>query len=398
LIQTVDQAPVAELQQMIFGKGYVEQLAKQLGLFPRMSFSQSPIKQLQAPRNSTDVYYLLSIERKNCAQRNIFATLMAVIKALKPIVEGLGHPLTIHPVQNASDEPTIYDVDELETRKAELEGKYITNITTENWGNALKFRIRVATTLDLIHLLNRTADYNVNPSLTLEKHLSTLSIVVSVITQSRSDRTKLIGIAGSTQLDNRIRAKHEIVKLLKQKADFDLAPDKFELLSGKAQYPDDWIVPQDFDGCSEQVNCIIILSDEDIAQDLRDSLLTLDMLLEKPTGYQEIYNYTFFSLIPTNMEEGKRLLRGIERQCTYMTDNIRIEIKGIKLDMFTFVPQHTASTGQPTDHYTDPIATLLIDRSRVLQTDPSGKQCSTPFIRLHRLGRDRWVLWGLCKE
>jgi hypothetical protein len=277
--------------------------------------------------------------------------------------------------------------------KANLEGKYVTNITNEGWMNTLKFRIRVATTLDRIYLLNRTAEYNITPNETLEKHLSQLSTVITVISQDRCSRTGIIGIAGSTQLDHRPRATHEIVKLLKQEASFDIAPDKFILLSGKAQFPDDMDIPTDFIGCAEQVNCLVILSDEDIASDLRRALLSIDMPT-LPNGFQEIWNYTFFPLFPTDENEGKQLLRGIERQCTYITDTIRIEIKGIKIDMFTFIPQHTASSGRPTDHYTTPIATLLMDKGRVLQKNPSGRQCSTPFLRIHRLGSDRWVFRG----
>ena len=86
-MEVVENASVADLQQMIFGKGHLEQKAKDLGIFPRMSINQSPIKRMQAPRNSTEVSYLLSIERKNCAQRNIFTTLMSVLKAIKPIIE-----------------------------------------------------------------------------------------------------------------------------------------------------------------------------------------------------------------------------------------------------------------------------------------------------------------------
>ena len=229
LLEAIDDAPVAELQQMIFSKGHLEQLAKQLGIFPRTAINQSPTKKIQAPRNSTEVYYLLSIERKHCTHRNIFPTFIAVVNAIQPIVEGFGHPFTVHPVQYASNEPTLYDVEEMESRKADLEGIYITNITTEGWSNVLKFRIRVATTLDLIHLLNRTAQYNVSPNLTLEKQLSKLSTVISVISQNRCERNGIIGISASTQLDNRDRARHEIVKLLQSKAQFNIAPDKFEL-------------------------------------------------------------------------------------------------------------------------------------------------------------------------
>jgi predicted NACHT family NTPase len=102
-----------------------------------MTIQQSPVKKVQAPRNSTEVSYLLSIERKNCAQRNIFATLMSILKAIKPIVEGFGHPLTIHPVQQATDDPTIYDIDGLEEMKADLEGRYVTNISTPRDGEIL---------------------------------------------------------------------------------------------------------------------------------------------------------------------------------------------------------------------------------------------------------------------
>ncbi len=326
LLHAVEQASVADLQQMIFGKGHLEQKAKELGIFPRMTIQQSPVKKVQAPRNSTEVSYLLSIERKNCAQRNIFATLMSILKAIKPIVEGFGHPLTIHPVQQATDDPTIYDLDGLEEMKADLEGRYVTNISTEGWGNTLKFRIRVATTLDLIYMLNRTADYNVTPTETLEKHLSKLSTVVSVLSQDRCSRTGIIGIAGSTQLDHRPKASHEIIKLLKQEANFDIAPDKFVLLSGKAQFPDEMVVPHDFTGCAEQVNCLIILSDDDIAEDLRAALLSIDMPYNPSKGYQEIWNYTFFPLFPRDEDEGKQQLRGIERQCTFIIDTIRVEI------------------------------------------------------------------------
>jgi hypothetical protein len=130
-----------------------------------------------------------------------------------------------------------------------------------------------------------------------------------------------------------------------------------------------------------------------VTYDLRRALLSINMST-LPNGYQEIWNYTFFPLIPTDENEGKQLLRGIERQCTHITDTIRVKIKGIKIDMFTFIPQHNTSTGRPTDHYTTPIATLLMDKGRVLQKDPSGRQCATPFLRIHRLGSDRWVLRG----
>jgi hypothetical protein len=210
---------------MILGKGHLEQKTKDLGIFSRMSLSQSPIKQVQAPRNSTEVSYLLSIERKNCAQRNIFATLMSILKAIKPIVEGFGHPLTIHPVQQDTDDPTIYDIDGLEGPRRELRHQY----QYEGWGNTLKFCIRVATTLDLIYLLNRT------PKETMEKHLSRLSIVVSVLSQDRCSRTGIIGIAGSTQLDHRPGASHEIIKLLKQEANLSQPQSSTDLHRLSAQ-------------------------------------------------------------------------------------------------------------------------------------------------------------------
>jgi hypothetical protein len=274
---------------------------------------------------------------------------------------------------NESSSDVIYETGSL---FGMIDDTYVSNITKEKYMDTLHFSFRIITRADMVNMLGRVKDFNVDEKQTLAEWLKAQQIHLMILWKAPPSFEDVAMLSGPTKYTNSIMALQEITHWLHIETEVDYEPSQLRVKWRRKQMG------------SEMASMLVLSTDPSISDKVTATLTKKSKDCER-MAYNETYDYRFFA--PSADIDEKSYNAGIKAQLHYISQRRCAEIKGIKYDLFNYTPKRE---GKWADEET--VCDKLLDKDKKLFT-MSGISHTTPFTKIYCTGTC-WVFSWLIED
>jgi hypothetical protein len=369
--QVLDQLNEKELFRAILNDGEMQRLAKVNGINPIPAQPQTPSERAMLMKNPTEYSYVLQCARTDAKDTSAAATITPVYEVFHRIINSFDCTLGLEPVHNPTEARTIY---EPEVVFQMLDERYTTSIVKENYKDTLHFNFRLRTRADIINMLGRVKDYNIDGTKSLVAFLKENHLQLYVLWKSPVSFQEVVMITGATKYSDLEKSLREIVYFLNQ--------------DGKAYENSQLELNWKRKSMDDVTRYMLVLStDPSISKDVAMILMerSSDM---NPSEYQEIYDFRYF--LPCEEEDEESYRMGIESQGDFIEGMTCAILSGIRHNLFRYTPHTTSDDHKWADDQN--IYDKLIANDEALYAEDSHSR-ESPFIKLHCTGKGWVITW-----
>jgi hypothetical protein len=321
-----------------------------------------------------DTCYVIQYSKRNAKGVSAKNQVMEIFEIFHRIITSFDCLIGLEPMYSESESDAIYDTGSL---YAMVDETYVSNITKDKYMDALQFTFRIVTRADMVNMLGRVKDFNIDDKKTLADWLKEQQIYLFILWKAPPSFEEVAIISGPTRYTNTIMALKEIALWIHSESESEYETSQFRLKWRKRQIDD------------KSVSVLVLSADPSISDKIATILNKKNEDLE-PMTYYETYDYRYFAPTVDIGEESYHT--GIEAQLNYISQRRCAEVKGINCDLFTFTPKRE---GKWADEET--ICDKLLDRVETLFV-MSGTSHISPFTKVNCTGKC-WVFsWRITDE
>jgi hypothetical protein len=366
-----DELTDKELARAILNDGEMERLAKEHGIKPKATQPQTPSERAMLVRNPTEYSYVIQCAKNEAKETSAITVLTPVYEVFHRIIESFNCSLGLEPVHNPTEATTIYKP---EVAPRMLDETYVTNIVKEHYKDTLQFNFRLRTRADLINMLGRVKDYNIDGTKSLVAFLKENHLHLIILWKSPPSFREAAIIIGATKYNDLIKTRREIVHLLKLE---NKTYENSQLeLKWRKKTTDDMTK-----------HMLVISTDPSIHEAVVAFLSQRNRNLN-PSEFQEMYDFRYHS--PSRDEDEKSYNKGIALQQEFINQMTCAILSGIRHNLFTFTPNNTDQDHKWADDQS--IFDKLIGNDEALYAEDSQSR-ESPFVKLHCTGKGWVITW-----
>ena len=345
IIKILMELNLRKLTSLISNNGEMRDFLKAYKFSPREISELSPKRSNDAPLMPSKEYtYLIEVTQKN-SNLDISEAVIEFTKMVFKTASEISpaHNTVMNPVNRIDISMPLYDSEQVQKTKDDLNGTYITAID-RSVKSQMKGTIRITTTLDLVYFLGSPSRRRLGDGQLLSDFLKSKNLWVNILDQETTDKVPSCVCIRSSKYDDRWKAASEIVSALSLFCKIDLEDDQIELRWERYKAP------------SEARNSAMILHiyiDTEMEIRVREALLSeineLDTDQKTVDLFPTTYDFEFAAFGEVDMKKGVTPISIIKKQMEFTKETSSVFVTGLNNRDLSKIPPLPENKGKWTD-------------------------------------------------